>query len=66
MRDAHLVIPRKVNFKGETLSHNLTHHHHALTPENKLHYHIDFNNETLHLELRYVRTYEYIQRERYS
>lgn len=55
--DAILTIPRKVNHRGEHVSHNLTHHHHELSLDNKLHYHIDFDNETLHLELRWVVKY---------
>ncbi|XP_055914270.1 A disintegrin and metalloproteinase with thrombospondin motifs 7 [Eupeodes corollae] len=45
-----LVTPRKVNRHGEHVSHNLTHHHDRNNPED-LHFHIDLDKETLHLEL---------------
>ncbi|CAD7087043.1 unnamed protein product [Hermetia illucens] len=45
----HLVIPRKVDHKGQHISHNLTHHHDIHGKD--LHYHIEVGNETLHLEL---------------
>lgn len=64
LQEAHLIIPRRVNHVGEILSHNLTHHHEHKQyekfkknsnsfndDEHKVHYHIDFQNETLHLEL---------------
>lgn len=45
----HLVIPRKVHDNGTHLTHNLTHHHDDQS--DKLHYHIDLVDQTLHLEL---------------
>lgn len=47
----HLIIPRKVNQLGEHLSHNLTHFHQDNEDEEKLHYHISFDNQTFHIEL---------------
>uniref|UniRef100_A0A182NR21 Peptidase M12B domain-containing protein n=1 Tax=Anopheles dirus TaxID=7168 RepID=A0A182NR21_9DIPT len=71
-----LIVPRKVNDAGETISHTLTHHHHGASnerdesrmesrglrrrrsrsaegsdPSNQLHYHIETDDGTLHLEL---------------
>ena len=65
-----LVVPRKVNHLGHHLSHDLTHHWTedddddggGLTKRRRrfvgepaaLHYHLELNNETLHIELEYV------------
>lgn len=65
---ANLIIPRKVNHFGEHLSHDLNHHHnhsyelfndeivHEKRAENakQVHYRIECDNETLHLELEWV------------
>lgn len=79
LEDAQLIVPRKVNDRGELVSHRLTHHHHHHHPdadysdgqdllsgnfrrvrrdvqreeeeERKLHYHVDVDNQTLHLVL---------------
>lgn len=55
-----LIVPRKVNHLGEHLSHNLTQHHthnyydDKLTDSNDhlVHYQIDINNDTMHLEMK--------------
>uniref|UniRef100_A0A182JAX5 Uncharacterized protein n=1 Tax=Anopheles atroparvus TaxID=41427 RepID=A0A182JAX5_ANOAO len=70
LENAKLIVPRRVNHLGETISHLLTHHHE--TPErcsilkkdhrrqrrnalehyhSQLHYHLDIDDETLHLEV---------------
>uniref|UniRef100_A0A182MTT4 Peptidase M12B propeptide domain-containing protein n=1 Tax=Anopheles culicifacies TaxID=139723 RepID=A0A182MTT4_9DIPT len=69
--DVSLIVPRKVNHRGEILSHELTHHHaHEQdvlrtdngrwrsrrstvenNPSQQLHYHLDIDGETHHLEL---------------
>ncbi|CRL05730.1 CLUMA_CG018759, isoform A [Clunio marinus] len=59
LREANLIIPRKVNNEGDFISHDLVHHHaHDYyneetgdSEDHKVHYHIDLHNETLHLEL---------------
>lgn len=69
LKTAKLVVPRKVNHLGETVSHVLTHHHetgirstihedHKRLRRNaprhfpsQLHYHLDIDEDTLHLEL---------------
>lgn len=52
LEGSNLIIPRKVNHIGELISHNLTHHHDEDNLEDdKLHYHIELDDETLHLEL---------------
>lgn len=48
-----VIVPRKVFSNGTHLTHILTHYH-SHDPDEKLHYHIDLNNETLHLELLWV------------
>lgn len=55
------MIPRKVDHYGVHISHDLDHYHdeqtesaHAMDIENgrkPLHYHLELNNETLHIEL---------------
>jgi Reprolysin family propeptide len=57
--DAYLVIPRKVNINGELISHQLNHHHEHYHYDvesddpstHAIHYQIDLQNETLHIEL---------------
>lgn len=81
--DGLLVVPRKVNHRGEHISHDLTHHWReqeeeeedaeglwglankrrrrnrrsagdpSATAAGALHYHLELNNETLHIELEY-------------
>lgn len=79
--DGLLVVPRKVNHRGEHISHDLTHHWReqeedeeeglwglankrrrrnrrsagdpSATAAAALHYHLELNNETLHIELEY-------------
>uniref|UniRef100_A0A1Q3G327 Putative disintegrin metalloproteinases with thrombospondin repeat n=1 Tax=Culex tarsalis TaxID=7177 RepID=A0A1Q3G327_CULTA len=60
LKDAQLVIPRKVSHRGALLSHRLVHFHdseelghrkrRAIVDE-RLHYHVDVDDQTLHLEL---------------
>lgn len=55
----HLFVPRRVHSNGTHLSYNVTHFHEFNHPNeisgsdqlDKLHYHIDLHDETLHLEL---------------
>lgn len=54
----HLFVPRRVHSNGTHLSYNVTHFHEFNHPNeidsdqlDKLHYHIDLHNETLHIEL---------------
>ncbi|XP_055689829.1 A disintegrin and metalloproteinase with thrombospondin motifs 7 [Lutzomyia longipalpis] len=49
--DGKLVIPRKVDQHGNHLSHLLDHYHDHQANESTLHYHLEIDNETLHLEL---------------
>jgi Reprolysin family propeptide len=59
LHEAQLTVPRKVSASGEQLSHDLIHHHEhdhydedtGEADDHKVHYHVDINNETLHLEL---------------
>jgi hypothetical protein len=59
LHDAQLIVPRKVNSDGELVSHDLIHHHShdhydestGEVDDHKVYYHLDINNETLHLEL---------------
>ncbi|XP_061392659.1 A disintegrin and metalloproteinase with thrombospondin motifs 6-like [Musca vetustissima] len=64
LKSGELIIPRKVNRNGEFVSHNLQHHHGQHYKHNRkrrsiddtqlepeVHYHLDIENETLHLEL---------------
>lgn len=46
-----MIIPRKVDTHGNHLTLNLTHIHPHRNHNERLHYHIDLNNSTLHLEL---------------
>lgn len=57
----HLFVPRRVHSNGTHLSYNVTHFHEFNHPNeidsdqlDKLHYHIDLHNETLHIELEWV------------
>ncbi|XP_055304525.1 A disintegrin and metalloproteinase with thrombospondin motifs 7 [Sitodiplosis mosellana] len=55
----HLFVPRRVHSNGTHLSYNVTHFHGYDNPneidseqlDNKLHYHIDLHDQTLHVEL---------------
>lgn len=49
--DAVLTIPRRVDAYGKHLTHNLTHDQSHGNDDALLHYHIDLNNATLHVEL---------------
>ncbi|XP_075156811.1 ADAM metallopeptidase with thrombospondin type 1 motif B [Haematobia irritans] len=64
LKSGELVIPRKVTKSGEFISHNLIHHHGQHYKHNRkrrsiedmhlepeVHYHVDIQNETLHLQL---------------
>lgn len=55
----HLFVPRRVHSNGTHLSYNVTHFHEFNHPNeidseqlDKLHYHIDLHDETLHIELK--------------
>lgn len=57
----HLFVPRRVHSNGTHLSYNVTHFHEFNHPNeidseqlDKLHYHIDLHDETLHIELEWV------------
>ncbi|XP_012218782.1 A disintegrin and metalloproteinase with thrombospondin motifs 7 isoform X4 [Linepithema humile] len=47
--DHEIVIPRKVNFRGDLISHNVTHHHHEDGPI--VHYRVAVAGNEYHLEL---------------
>lgn len=47
--DHEIVIPRKVNFRGDLISHNVTHHHHEDGPI--VHYLVAVAGNEYHLEL---------------
>lgn len=58
----HLFVPRRVHSNGTHLSYNVTHFHEFNSPNeisdsdqlDKIHYHVDLHDETLHLELEWV------------
>lgn len=60
VQSGNLIIPRRVNANGTHLTYNVTHFHDFNDDNgidfdeqyNKLHYHIDLNDETIHVELR--------------
>lgn len=49
MHDHEIVIPWKVNFRGDLISHNVTHHHHEDGPI--VHYRVAVAGNEYHLEL---------------
>lgn len=61
LESGHLIVPRRVHANGTHLTYNVTHYHqHSDENEidgafgdrgDKVHYHIDLHDETLHVEL---------------
>lgn len=49
LHDHEIVIPRKVNHRGDLISHNVTHHHHEDGPI--VHYRVTVAGNEYHLEL---------------
>lgn len=61
IESGHLFVPRRVHSNGTHLTYNVTHYHRINDEnavdsdfmDNKLHYHIDLPDETMHIELEY-------------
>lgn len=49
VQEHEIVIPRKVTYRGELISHNVTHHHHEDGPV--VHYRLSVAGNEYHIEL---------------
>lgn len=56
IESGHLFVPRRVHANGTHLTYNVTHYHQPIDDnefplDDKLHYHIDLHDGTMHIEL---------------